>query len=66
MKIQRIKNLQGTEKFGTCIECGKDSYLDEHLVRLTLGSIHHASFCLCSRCLNRLIGSLEIIKEVEE
>ncbi len=58
MKIQYVKNGKGAEKFGTCIECGKDSYLDEHLVRLTLGSMHHASFCLCSDCLNRLIGEL--------
>ncbi len=59
MKIQYVKNCKGAEKFGTCIECGKDSYLDENLVRITLGNIHHASFCLCSRCLNRLIGNLE-------
>lgn len=61
MKIQRIKNLQGTEKFGTCIECGKDSYNDRDLVRIQLGSIHTMSACLCDKCLNRLIGNLEII-----
>lgn len=59
MNIQYVKNGKGAEKFGTCIECGKDSYLDEHLVRLTMGSMHHASFCLCSSCLNRLIGELK-------
>ena len=59
MKIQYVKNGKGTEKFGTCIECGKDSYLDEFLVRLTFGNIHSASFCLCSGCLNKLIGDLE-------
>lgn len=59
MKIQRIKNLQGTEKFGTCIECGKDSYCEKDLVRLNFGNIHQVSVCLCPRCLNRLIGNLE-------
>jgi hypothetical protein len=58
MKIQRIKNLQGTEKFGTCLECGRDSYLDTELVRISVGHIHKASFCLCPKCLNRLISEL--------
>lgn len=59
MKIQYVKNGKSAEKFETCIECGKDSYLDEHLVRLTIGSsMHHVSVCLCSSCLNRLIGEL--------
>lgn len=58
MKIQYVKKGKGAEKFGTCIECGKDSSLDEFLVRLTFGNVYSASFCLCSDCLNRLIGEL--------
>lgn len=58
MKIQYVKNGKGADKFGTCVECGKDSYLDEFLVRLTFGNICKTSFCLCSDCLNRLIGEL--------
>lgn len=58
MKIQRIKELQGAEKFGTCIECGKDSYVDADLIRIQLGSTHKMSACLCPECLNRLIGEL--------
>lgn len=58
MKIQRIKTLQGTEKFGTCLECGRDSYLDTDLVRISVGGNNKASFCLCPQCLNRLISTL--------
>ena len=59
MKIQYVKDGKGSEKFGTCIECGKDSYLDEYLVRISLGDTHKMSACLCSRCLNRLISELK-------
>lgn len=58
MKIQYIKDLKGTEKFGTCIECGKDTYVEKDIVRLAFGSIHKCSFCLCPGCLNKLIGQL--------
>lgn len=64
MKIQRIKELQGADKFGTCIECGKDSYIERDLVRIQLGSIHTMSACLCDKCLNRLIVNLEIISNI--
>ena len=59
MNIQYIKDGKGTERFGTCIECGKDSYLDRYLVRISLGSTHKMSACLCSSCLNRLISELK-------
>ena len=58
MKIQKIKGLQGADKFGTCIECGKTSYDSQELVRISLGSVHKMSACLCPECLNRLIGEL--------
>ena len=59
MKIQRIKNLQGASKYDACIECDKDCYNEENLVRLTFESRNYEkSICLCPECLNRLIGFL--------
>ena len=58
LTTQRTKELQGADKFGTCIECGKNSYDSQELVRITLGSIYKMSTCLCPECLNRLIGEL--------
>jgi hypothetical protein len=65
MKIQKIKSLEGFGQLGTgtCIECGRDSFLDDNIVRIQVGSLHTASFCLCPKCLNRLSSNLDLFIE---
>ena len=65
MKVQQTKKMQGIKKLGICLECGKDNINDnEDIVRLMFGSTYHVTFCLCSKCLNRLIGNLERIQSI--
>lgn|GEM_PF-1492359 len=66
MKIVKLSNLSGAERFGTCAECGKNSDEAElyRIVTDTRAGSHtyHNSLCLCNECLNTLKKQLEEVR----
>ena len=56
--IRKLKDLQGADRFGTCMSCGTGSEEDEEMMRVTLqydvGShMNGTSFCMCSDCMKQ-------------
>ena len=62
MKLEKLCNLKGAIRFGSCNDCNKSSKDDINMVRITFES--STSVCLCNKCLNRLIQNSMIMSEV--
>ena len=52
MKIKKLVNCDGAEKFGTCVECGKGSKEDPDMVKIVWDG--NSSTILCKECMLNL------------
>lgn len=56
MKIKKIVNCVGAERFGTCAECGKGSKKDPEMLKIVWDT--NSSVCLCKKCAAKLKNQL--------
>ena len=63
MKIVRLADLHGAEKYGSCNECGKDSdsaELYRIITECQAGErTYHSSICLCKGCLAVMLATIQ-------
>ena len=60
IKISKLSDLEGAEKYGTCTVCHKNSDEDE-LYSITVGTENFmTSTCLCKSCAIQLNAKLTI------
>ena len=57
MKIDRMTDLDGASKYGTCAECKNGVTADENALKITLES--GASVILCEKCWKKLTHILD-------
>lgn len=56
IEVKTLSDLDGADKYGTCMSCGKSSEFDKGMVRITalqklpLGTYQGTAVCLCERC----------------
>ena len=56
IEIKKLSDLQGSERYGTCISCETNSDEDDKMIRIyalmrhTIGGYQGTSMCLCGRC----------------
>ena len=60
MTIDLLTNLAGASKYGTCVECNKDSNQDPAMKRLRF---NNQSICLCKECLTRIHRQIDKMEE---
>lgn len=56
MKIKKLVNCVGAERFGTCVECGKGSKKDPEMLKIVWDT--NSSVCLCKECAAKLKNQL--------
>ena len=61
IKVRKLANLKGAERFGSCASCGQISLEDSSLMRITFSTleINDTSIWLCGDCANTLIEMLK-------
>lgn len=56
IEVKKLSDLQGSERYGTCISCETNSDEDDKMIRIyalmrhTIGGYQGTSMCLCGRC----------------
>mgnify|MGYP003322460865 CR=1 FL=1 len=60
IKVTRLKECKGSNKFGTCNSCGVGSDIDDTLIRITTMTDNRqgTSMCLCEKCKQLLLVEL--------
>lgn len=56
MKITKLSDFKGAERFGTCAECGKGSKEDSEMLKITWDG--NSSTILCKECSIKLNNKL--------
>ena len=60
IEIKTLSDLQGSERYGTCVSCGANSEEDDKMIRIyalmrhVIGGYQGTSMCLCKKCRNVL------------
>ena len=49
MKIVDINTLKGSDRHGSCVECGQDFEQDKEMKRITFGTDHKRTIFLCDK-----------------
>lgn len=62
--MERLKDLEGASRYGSCNSCRVLSVEDDSLIRIKIsdGDGKYQSICLCKKCAKKLLGRLENIK----
>lgn len=50
MRIVNINTLKGSDRHGSCVECGQDFAQDKKMKRITFGTDHKRTIFLCDKC----------------
>lgn len=56
MKIIKLSDFEGAERFGTCVECGKGSKEDPEMIKIKWDG--NSSTILCKECSIKLKNKL--------
>lgn len=60
IKIIKLNEANGSDRFGSCSLCGVCSGKDKTLMRITfMNDNQGTSICLCSKCANMLFDALK-------
>ena len=61
IKVRKLVNLKGAERFGSCNSCGQTSLEDNSLMRITFSTLetNGTSIWLCGDCANTLTEMLK-------
>ena len=60
IKITRLNECSGSDRYGSCASCGAFSNDDKSLIRITfMMERQGTSICLCSKCANVLFNILK-------
>ena len=59
MKIKKLVNFEGAERYGTCVECGKVSKEDSDMVKIMWNG--NSSTILCKECILKLKRNIQRI-----
>lgn len=56
IEVKTLADLDGADKYGTCMSCGTNSFEDDKMIRIyalmrhTIGGYQGTAVCLCNRC----------------
>lgn len=62
--MERLKDLEGASRYGSCDSCRVLSVDDDSLIRIKASDNNksYSSICLCGKCAEKLLNRLENTK----
>ena len=54
MEIKKLSEYHGSEKYGTCMECGKSSKDDSEMIKIIWNENGTTSTIMCKECAQKL------------